>query len=146
METIPHRSRDNGRRNIIVMNQTKFDFPRLAAGLGGFLLLGLGAWAMVAPESFFNMIALFEPYNAHFIQDIGAFQIGMGVVLLLAGYITSDALTAALLGIGVGALAHVVSHLIGIDAGGNPSVDLPGLSVLAVILLLGGWIRRKQVG
>ncbi len=126
------------------MSQSKFDFPRFAAGFGGFLLLVLGIWAMVAPGNFFETIALFEPYNAHFIQDIGAFQIGMGLVLLLAAYVTSDALTAALLGIGVGALAHVVSHLIGIDAGGKPAIDLTGLSILAAILLVGAWMRSRQ--
>jgi hypothetical protein len=40
---------------------------------------------MVDPRSFFTALAAFEPYNQHFIQDIGAFQIGLGAVLLLAG-------------------------------------------------------------
>jgi hypothetical protein len=81
----------------------------VATVVGVFLAVG-GVWAMVAPESFFDTAATFEPYNQHFLQDIGAFQIGLGAVLLLAVWVSADALTVALLGVGVGGLAHAVSH------------------------------------
>lgn len=117
------------------------------AAIGGFVLLVFGGWAMVAPRSFFDAIAAFDPYNAHFIQDIGAFQLGLAATLVLAAFITQDALTAALVGVGIGALAHVVSHVLSFDSGGNLQLDIPSLSILAVLLLVAGamrWQRRRM--
>jgi hypothetical protein len=69
---------------------------------------------MVSPESFFEAVAAFEPYNQHFLQDIGAFQVGLGVVLLLAGVSSrTDGLTIALIGVGVAVAFHTVSHVVG---------------------------------
>jgi hypothetical protein len=39
---------------------------------------------MVDPRSFFDTLTAFQPYNQHLLQDLGAFQVGLGVVLLLA--------------------------------------------------------------
>ena len=130
------------------MDVTKADdlrFPRVAAAIGGFVFVAFGIWALVSPSGFYESVATFEPYNAHFLQDIGAFQVGLGATLVLAAFLTGDALTAALLGVGVGALAHVVSHLVGLDAGGTPEIDLPSLSILAVLLLVGGAIRWRRL-
>jgi hypothetical protein len=118
-------------------------FPRVIAAIVGLTLLFLGIWALVAPRVFFESIAVFEPYNQHFVQDLGAFQLGLGAVLLIAAFATSDALVAGLLGVGFGAAAHVVSHVVGRDLGGNPGLDLPGLSLLAVLLLVGGGLRWR---
>ena len=118
----------------------------VAVGVGAGLV-ALGLWAMVDPQSFFERIALFEPYNQHFLQDLGALQIGLGAVLLLAGMIpTLDALTVALVGVGIGAALHAVSHVIGIDLGGRPAIDIPMFGGLAVILLLVGAMRWRERG
>lgn len=101
---------------------------------------------MVAPTMFYESVALFEPYNRHFIQDIGAFQIGLGVTLLLAVFTPYDALTVALLGVGVGAAGHVVSHLVGLDTGGNPVLDIPSLGLLAALLVVTGLLHRRRTG
>lgn len=112
-------------------------------GAVGFLALGL--WAMVSPRSFFTSVATFEPYNPHFLHDLGAFQFGLGVVLLLAAFPARiPGLSAALLGVGTGAAAHVVSHLIDIDLGGNPASDIPLLSVLAIALLAAGIAHARR--
>lgn len=59
-------------------------------------------WALVAPRSFFTSLATFEPYNPHLLHDIGAFQIGIGAVLLLAAFPERlNGLAAALLAAGV---------------------------------------------
>ncbi len=120
-------------------------FPKIAAAGGGFVFLLLGVWALVAPASFFDSIAVFEPYNRHFVQDLGAFQIGLGATLVLAAFLTSDALVAALIGVGTGAVAHVASHLASLDSGGNPASDVPALSVLGVLLLVAGGVRWRHV-
>ena len=120
--------------------------PQAVAALGGVGFVGFGAWAMLSPRSFFDTLARFEPYNQHFVQDIGAFQIGLGAVLLLAVAIRhADALAAALLGTGLGAALHVVSHVIGMDLGGSPAIDLPVFGALAALLLIAGIIRWRSV-
>ena len=106
------------------------------------MLLGFGVWALMAPASFYDSLATFEPYNRHFLQDIGAFQIGLGAVLLLATR-TTDALTVALTGVGIGSAAHLVSHVVGLDLGGTPAIDVPFFAVLTLALLAGGLARWR---
>jgi hypothetical protein len=120
--------------------------PRVAAVAGGIFLVALGLWAMVDPESFFEQLADFEPYNQHFLQDAGAFQIGLGAVLLLAVALRrADGLAVALLGVGIGMAAHTVSHAVGTDLGGRPETDIPFFAVVTVVLLAGGMVRLRQL-
>ena len=117
--------------------------PARIAGFGGIVLVVFGLWAMVAPSSFFEQLAQFEPYNQHFLQDVGAFQLGLGAVLLLA-LRYSDSLTSGLLGVGLGSAAHVVSHAVGTDLGGTPAFDIPALALLSGALLVGGAMRVRH--
>jgi hypothetical protein len=120
-------------------------FPRAIGVVGGLVFLAFGVWAMVGPASFFAAVAAFEPYNQHFLQDIGAFQIGLGAVLLLAAIpAPADALAVGLLGVGVGAAAHGISHVVGRDLGGTPEVDIPLFAGLAVLLLAAGLMRWRE--
>lgn len=120
--------------------------PKVAAIAGGASFLLLGLWAMVSPKTFFDQLATFHPYNQHLIQDIGAFQIGLGAVLLLAALLPRlDALAVGLFGVGIGAAAHLVSHIIGRDLGGKPETDLAVFAFIAVVLLAAGEVRRRQI-
>jgi hypothetical protein len=118
--------------------------------VGAFVFVVFGLWALVAPLSFFETVATFEPYNPHLLHDVGAFQLGLGIVLLLAAFPERiDGLAAALIGVGSGAAAHLVSHLVDMDLGGNPASDTPILSVLAAILFIAGiarWRATTQSG
>ncbi|HUP84468.1 MAG TPA: hypothetical protein VM143_02265 [Acidimicrobiales bacterium] len=115
---------------------------RTAAALGTLAFLPFGLWAMIAPRSFFAQLAAFHPYNQHFVQDIGAFQLGIGAVLALALLCPGlDALSVALIGSGVGGAAHALSHMIGHDLGGTPTRDTPLFSVIALVLLVAGGLR-----
>ena len=119
--------------------------PRAVAIVGGVGFLALGVWAMIDPRSFFAALATFEPYNQHFLQDVGAFQIGLGVVLLLAAVpVRADGLTVALVGVGVGAAFHAVSHVVGRDLGGTPERDIPAFAGMAVLLLAAGAFRWRH--
>lgn len=123
----------------------RMSWERGVALLGGVVFLLFGAWALVAPESFYTSIATFEPYNPHLLHDSGAFQIGLGLVLVLAAFPGRvDGLAAALFGTGGGAAAHVASHLIDLDRGGSPSTDIPTLSILAVLLLAAAVSRSRS--
>ena len=119
--------------------------PRIVALLGGVAFVALGVWALLGPRSFFDAVATFEPYNRHFLQDIGAFQIGLGAVLLLAALPGRvDGLALALLGVGIGATFHFISHIVGRDLGGNPETDIPVFGVIALLLLAAGVLRWRH--
>jgi hypothetical protein len=138
---------DRATRGDGVSPGRRWGYPRIVAAVAGAFLVASGLWAMVGPQSFFDVAATFEPYNQHLIQDIGAFQIGLGAVLLLAALTTADALVIATLGVGIGSAAHVVSHAVGHDLGGTPEVDIPFFAILTVLLLTAGisrWTGRAR--
>ena len=110
--------------------------------LAGVLLLGFGIWAFLSPSSFYSSVALFPPYNQHFLHDVGAFQIGLGFALLLT-QAWDDALLAVLGGNAGGATIHVISHYLDRSLGGHPATDLPFLGGLSV-LLIGAWVLRYR--
>ena len=113
----------------------------MLVGLAGLALVLPGLWAMLAPESFYASLAVYPPYNRHFIHDIGAFMLGLGTTLGLA-LALGDALFVALAGNAVGALAHFVSHAVDRELGGQPSDPLT-FGVFAVLLVgLAAWRAR----
>ena len=119
--------------------------PRIVALVLGGAFAALGAWAMVDPESFFASLATFEPYNQHFLQDIGAFQAGLGAVLVLAGARRrADGLAVGLVGAGVGAALHTLSHVVGRELGGAPETDIPTFAIMAALLLGAGALRWRH--
>jgi hypothetical protein len=103
---------------------------RLVAWVAAAFWLVFGVWAFVDPASFFDQIATFEPYNEHFLHDVGSFQIGLGAALVFA-LLRWNALAAALGGTAVGSVIHVVSHVMDSDKGGRDS-DPVGLGILAL--------------
>ncbi len=117
---------------------------RVVALTIGVFMLGVGAWAFFAPESFFARLAAFEPYNEHFLRDIGAFQIGLGAVLLFA-VVWADALLVALTGVASGFVFHFFSHLIDRAAGGRVT-DVPTFGLLALVMILAAAWRAQDVG
>jgi hypothetical protein len=115
-------------------------FPRVVAALAGVFLIALGLWAFLDPRSFFEQLATWPPYNEHFLHDLGAFQVGLGAVLVLA--VTSrDVLFVALGGVGIGGAIHALSHVIDSGEGGRDS-DPIIFGILALILLAAAWSRR----
>jgi uncharacterized membrane protein len=118
--------------------------PRVVAALGGLFFLVTGIWAFADQSTFYDVVAPFPPQNVHFLRDAGAFQIGLGAVLLLATW-RSDALFVSLAGVGIGSAFHFAGHVIDIDRGGEPVRDLVSLAALAAILLLAAAFRWRQV-
>ena len=117
--------------------------PVLGA-LGVFWML-IGVWAFAAPHSFFDVLAEYEPYNRHFIHDIGTMQIGLGAGALAAA-LTLRPVVSGLVGLTGFQVAHVLSHIIDRDLGGRPWFDIPNLSLAALvgIVLLYALVRRGQ--
>jgi len=115
--------------------------PRAVALLGGLFFVGLGVWAFFDPQSFYDNLAKFPPYNEHLFHDAGAFQIGIGATLLLA-LTWKDGLAVALGGGSVLAIAHAISHFIDKDLGGKDT-DPWFLSFVAAVLVIGLVARRR---
>ncbi len=107
---------------------------------GAALFIGLGAWSFFAPQSFYDNLADFPPYNRHLFHDVGAFQIGIGAALLAGVIRKGDGLFAALAGAGVGSAFHFVSHVQDHNLGGSDAATA-FLGVIALLLLSGAAIR-----
>ena len=118
-------------------------FARGVAAALGVITIVIGLWALLAPQSFYDTIATFPPYNRHFLHDAGAFQLGLGAALLLALRVR-DGLVVALGGYAVGGLAHAVAHLVDRDLGGRPAFDITGLTVLAALAIVAIAMRRRS--
>ncbi|SRR6266566_6010555 len=114
----------------------------IALAAGAFYLL-VGAWAFLAPVSFFHLVASFPPYNHHLFHDAGAFQVGLGLTLLLSA-IRRTALQPALLAVLAASLLHLASHVEDRALGGQAS-DLAILGLLCV-LLAAAWVLERRAG
>jgi hypothetical protein len=99
----------------------------------GIFTLALGIWATLDTSSFYEEIAFFEPYNRHFLHDVGAFQMGLGAALLFALVWRGDALLAVLGGATVGAVTHWAVHVADEEFGGRAS-DPVSLGIIALVL------------
>ena len=99
-----------------------------------------GVWAFPSPRSFFDTLAHWTPYNAHFLRDAGAFSFGIAGALI--GALRGSATTSALVGAAVGAGAHAISHVI--DAGRGGRASDPYLLVgFAIVLAVGAGAARR---
>lgn len=115
--------------------------PKAIAVIGGLTLLGFGLWALADPRAFFDTVATWPPFNRHFIHDIGAFQVGLGLALLLA-LALGDALFVALAAAAAGQTLHALAHWIDRDLGGKPT-DPWAMTALAALFLAGAVMRRR---
>ncbi|SIN35224.1 PPOX class F420-dependent oxidoreductase [Micromonospora cremea] len=117
---------------------------RPTAALLGLASAVAGVWALLSPASF-STWADFPPHR-HFVHDIGAFQLGIGVTLLLAT-IWADALTVALAGYAVGGTAHTVVHVVDRDLGGatGQTLAIAGAVVVAGVAFAYRWRERGWV-
>jgi len=116
----------------------------IGAVIGAFYLL-TGAWAFLAPLSFFNAIATFSPANVHLLHDLGAFQVGLGLALTVPVALQVS-LRAPLIAVLAASALHVVAHLEDLRLGGHPTTDLPILSLICIALAfaLGLELRAKR--
>jgi hypothetical protein len=111
---------------------------RLALGCAalGVVVFGVtGVWAMIWPQSFFERVATYPPYNLHLIHDLGAFQLGIAAALV-AGIASRSALAVSMWAGAVAATAHAIFHWLDRDLGGRTS-DAPSLTLVAALLVAG---------
>jgi hypothetical protein len=107
--------------------------PAMAWVVVAFWLVS-GLWAFVAPRSFYDAVATFPPYNVHFVHDIGALSIGLGLTIVLVVVLADrwHPARSVLVGVGVGSSLHVLSHVLDYDI--KPSVsDVFGLALFTAV-------------
>lgn len=100
--------------------------------VGAFYLL-TGAWAFLLPRPFYGAVATFAPFNQHLLHDAGAFQVGLGLALILAALMDTG-LRPALIAVLAASLLHLGAHVEDVRLGGHPATDLPILVAICVIL------------
>ncbi|MDA3659225.1 PPOX class F420-dependent oxidoreductase [Mycobacterium xenopi] len=110
--------------------------------LVGLANVAIGIWCLADPGSFARFVG-FEAHE-HFLHDLGAFQLGLGVTLLLA-LIWSDALATALAGFIVANGVHTVNHVVDLNLGGSPAQAWV-LGVVSVALVAAFVLRLRQLG
>ena len=102
----------------------------------------IGLWCLIDPRSFAQSVGF--PAHEHFVHDLGAFQVGLGVTLLLA-LIWSDALATALAGYIVANTIHTVNHIVDLDLGGS-ALQAWALGTASVALIAAFVLRLRQLG
>jgi hypothetical protein len=93
-------------------------------GLAGASMLAAGIWAGATPRSFARFVDF--PYHQHFLHDLGAFQIGIGVTLLVA-LAWRDASAVALTGFLIASTLHAISHANDQDLAATPATRTPSV-------------------
>jgi PPOX class probable F420-dependent enzyme len=110
--------------------------------LVGATTAGIGIWCLIDPTSFADAVGF--GVHQHFLHDVGAFQLGLGVTLLLA-LIWADALATALAGFIVANTVHVVNHVMDLDLGGSVAQAWL-LGAVSVALVVAFVLRLRQLG
>jgi len=85
-------------------------------------------------------------HHLHFLHDVGAFQIGLGVMLFLA-LIWRDAVAVVLAAFLVGNTIHAVNHAVDLDNGGRTTDPwfLGALSLVAAVAFVQRYRRLDHV-
>jgi PPOX class probable F420-dependent enzyme len=117
-------------------------FVVAVTGLSGLSMLVAGVWALVWPRDFADAVQF--PESEHFLHDLGAFQIGVGLGLLLA-LVWRDALACALAAFAVLNTIHAANHAADLDIGGRES-DAWLLAALSVVVVLALRQRLRGIG
>ncbi len=130
---------------------------RFGISLLAFSALSVGVWALLAPRSFHDdfpaagrgWVSAFGPYNEHLVRDVGALNLALGMLLVLAAILLERWLVRGALGAWlVYALPHFAFHATEPDA--LPPLDnllnltSLGLAVLFPLVLLAGTAARRR--
>jgi PPOX class probable F420-dependent enzyme len=108
----------------------------------GLFTAGIGVWCLAAPYSFAQSVGF--PAHEHFVHDLGAFQVGFGIALLLA-LIWSDAMATVLAGYIVANTLHTANHIVDLDLGGS-ALQAWALGAASVTLIIAFVLRLRQLG
>ncbi len=117
---------------------------RIALGYLGFVSLQIGAWALIAPRSFYDdfpglgraWVSADGPFNEHLVRDVGALNLAVAAVFVVAMVrLGRELVTIAGVVALVWGLPHAVYHLLNTDVLETSDVvaSLFGLVTFAVL-------------
>lgn len=120
-----------------------------------FQSLQIGVWALVAPQSFYDnfpgprsWVSVDGPFNEHLLRDVGALNIALAIVLVMAAVKLSweliVAASAASLAWGV---PHLLYHLFNTEGltAGDLVASLGGLAFFAALPIAALALGRRLV-
>ncbi len=110
---------------------------RVALGYLSLITAQIGFWALLAPQSFYDgfpgmgraWVAVDGPYNEHLVRDVGALNLALLAVLVLAAVrLTRELVMLAAVASAAWGVPHLIYHLFNTD----------GLATGDIIASLGG--------
>lgn len=114
----------------------------------------IGVWALAAPRGFYDAfpgtntgwVSALGPYDEHLVRDVGALNLALALLLLIAAArMTRSLVEAALVVAAVAALPHAIFHLT--ERGRLPLADAivsdAGLVLVVVLPLALLWAVRR---
>jgi uncharacterized protein YjeT (DUF2065 family) len=119
-------------------------------------LAAIGAWAALAPHSWFDefpgggrhWVSALGPYNEHLTRDVGSFLLAVGVLVVFAGVVLERRLVqAALIALLVYSVPHLAYHLTELDAYSTTDnvLNIFTLVLIVVVPLLLLALTRERV-
>jgi hypothetical protein len=101
--------------------------------------VGLGAWQLIAPGSFFDVLGPFGSSNEHYTRDVGTFTLALGVAFAIAW--RRPQWRIGVVGYALFQYAfHAVNHLVDIgdaDPERMGPIDFAAIGLTAAVL---GWL------
>jgi hypothetical protein len=120
----------------------------------GVPLAAIGAWALVAPSSFYedfpgggrHWVSALGPYNEHMTRDFGSLYLGLGLLLVFAAVVLERRLVQGALGaLLVFSVPHFVYHATELEAmsTGDNVANMTTLALSVVVPLVLLWLVRR---
>ncbi len=117
---------------------------RIALGYLALIAAQLGAWALLAPQSFYDdfpglgrtWVSVDGPFNEHLIRDVGALNLALGALLIAAAVrLSRDLVVVAATASLVWTVPHLLYHIVNTDglASGDVAASLGGLTLSTII-------------
>lgn len=124
---------------MINANVVRLSWAQIVVALGGLAYILTGLAMLFAPVWFFEHIGYFPPFNRHFLGDLGAFILPLGIALLWAA--RQPAAHRLTIGLAAAAsLLHALNHAFDDWTAGLPLEHWFGqtipLMLFAVVLLV----------
>ena len=123
----------------------RLDLTGAVLVLVGLGQVGPGLLALLAPGTFYDVIGPYPPENAHFVKDLGSWQIALGLAALTA--VARPAWRRPMLAIlALQYALHTVSHLVDVDAA-EPEAFGPvtlALQALGAAVLAALFVRERE--
>jgi peptidoglycan/LPS O-acetylase OafA/YrhL len=121
-------------------------FARVVAAIAGIIHLTTSLLLLLAPYSYFMLLEHFPPYNRHYFGDLGAFQLPLGIGLLLAAREPSRYRVVVLMAAAANllhALNHIYEGLISPTTFVYWIADVGPLLLMSVVLMV-AYLRPAQ--